>query len=59
VKLLAEYVLDSIRFRDMAKDAKDPDVRAAFERQSEDFWKLAVKRAMELGIAIPQRPDEK
>ena len=53
MKLVAEYLLDAIKFENMANDAQDPAVRAEFKQQAEAYRKLAIKRAKELGMPTP------
>jgi hypothetical protein len=53
MKLVAEYLLDAIKFEQMAEDAKDEALKAAFLKQVADYRKLALKRATELGMPVP------
>jgi hypothetical protein len=45
MKLVAEYLLDAIKFEQMAEDAKDEALKAAFMKQAADYRQLALKRA--------------
>jgi hypothetical protein len=45
MKLVAEYLLDAIKFEQMAEDAKDEALKAAFMNQAADYRKPALKRA--------------
>jgi hypothetical protein len=53
MKLVAEYLLDAIKFEQMAEDAKDEALKAAFIKQAADYRKLALKRAKQLGMPLP------
>jgi hypothetical protein len=60
MKLVAEYLLDAIKFEQMADDAKDDALKAAFRKQAADYRKLALKRAKQLGMPTPDvSPDTK
>jgi hypothetical protein len=53
MKLVAEYLLNAIKFEQMAEDAKDEALKAAFMKQPADYRKLALKRAEQLGMPLP------
>ena len=53
MKLVAEYLQDAIKFEQMAEDAKDEALKAAFMKQAADYRKLALKRAGQLGMPLP------
>ena len=53
MKLVAEYLLDAIKFEQMAEDAQDEALKAAFSKQAADYRKLALKRAKQLGMPVP------
>ena len=53
MKLVAEYLLDAIIFEQMAEDAKDEALKAAFMKQAADYRKLALKKANQLGMPLP------
>jgi hypothetical protein len=53
MKLVAEYLLDAIKFEQMAEDAKDEALKAAFIKQAADYRKIALKRAKQLGMPVP------
>ena len=53
MKLVAEYLLDAIKFEQMAEDAKDEVLKAAFIKQAADYRKIALKRAKQLGMPVP------
>ena len=53
MKLVAEYLLDAIKFEQMAEDAKDDALKAAFRNQAADYRKLALERAKQLGMQLP------
>ena len=51
--MVAEYLLDAIKFEQMAEDAKDEALKAAFIKQAADYRKIALKRAKQLGMPVP------
>ena len=53
MKLVAEYLLDAIKFEQMAEDTKDEVLKAACRKQAADYRKLALKRAKQLGMPLP------
>jgi hypothetical protein len=53
MKLVGEYLIDAIKFVQMAEDAKDEELKAALMKQAADYRKLALKRAGQLGIPLP------
>jgi len=53
MKLVAEYLQDAIKFEQMAEDAQDEALKAAFMTQAGDYRKLALKRAKQLGMPLP------
>jgi len=55
VKMVAEYLHDARLFERLADQAKDPEVKAALERQAKDYRALAVKRAKQVGL--PTTPE--
>jgi hypothetical protein len=58
MKLVAEYLRDAIKFEQMAEDAEDAAVKAAFKNQAQAYRKLAIKRAKELGMPPPDIPSD-
>jgi hypothetical protein len=59
MKLVAEYLLDAIKFEQMAEDAKDEALKAAFIKQAADYRELALKRAKQLGMPLPDISPER
>lgn len=53
MKLVAEYLVDAIKFDQMAEDATDAALKASFRKQAADYRKLAHKRAKQLGMPPP------
>ena len=51
--MVAEYLLDAIKFEQVAEDAKDEALKAAFMKQATDYRKLALKRAKQVGMPLP------
>ena len=53
METVGEYLAEAIKFERMADDAIDEKAKAAFKNQAEDYRKLAIKKAKELGYPIP------
>ena len=53
MKLVAEYLADAIKFERMAEDAKNEALKAALGKQAADYRKLALKRAKQVGMPLP------
>ena len=53
MKLVAEYLVDAIKFDRMAEDAKDVALKASFRKQAAEYRKLALGRAKRLGMPPP------
>jgi hypothetical protein len=45
MKMIAEYLEHALNFERMAAEEKDPEVKAAFEKQAATYRKLAADRA--------------
>lgn len=58
MKLVTEYLERAVLFERMATETGDPNLRAALEKQALAYHQLAAKRAEELGISVPQRPQD-
>jgi hypothetical protein len=56
MKLVTEYLLDAVKFERMAEEAKDAELKAAFQKQAADYRRLAIKRAKDLGLPPPDIP---
>ena len=56
--MVAEYLLDAIKFEQMAEDTKDEALKAAFMKQAADYRKIALKRAEQLGMPLPDGSPE-
>jgi hypothetical protein len=50
MKLVAEYLVDAVKFDQMAEDARDAALKASFRKQAAEYRKLALKRAKQLGM---------
>jgi hypothetical protein len=57
MKLITEYLEDAVRFERMAAEEKDPHLKADLEKQAVAYHKLAAKRAEQLGVPLPKRPN--
>jgi hypothetical protein len=53
MKLVAEYLADAIKFDQMAEDATDEALKASLRKQAAEYRKLALKRAKQLGMPLP------
>jgi hypothetical protein len=56
MKMIAEYQEHALRFEHMASEADDPKLRAQFLKQAADYRTLLIKRAAQLGLAVPPDP---
>lgn len=56
MKLVAEYLEDAAKFQAMADKEKNPELKAALEKQVAAYQKLAIERAKKLGIPPPELP---
>lgn len=57
MKMVAEYLEHALTFERMAADEKNLKVKAAFQKQAAEYRKLASKRAKELGLPGPPKPE--
>jgi|tagenome__1003787_1003787.scaffolds.fasta_scaffold13237010_1 hypothetical protein len=57
MKLIADYVDRSIKFEHLAATEKNSAVKAQLERQSAAYRTLAERRAKEIGVPLPQKPE--
>ena len=53
MKLVAEYLVDAIKFDRMAEDATDMALKASFRKQAAEYRKLALSRAKRFGMPPP------
>jgi hypothetical protein len=56
MKTVGEYLADAIKFERMAEDALDEKAKTAYKNLADDYRKLAIRRAKELGYPIPAPP---
>jgi len=54
MKLVAEYLQNAVKFEQMAEDAKDEALKASLKKQAAEYRKLAIKRAKQLGMPLPE-----
>jgi hypothetical protein len=54
MKMIAEYLEHALNFERMAAEEKDPEVKAAFEKQAATYRKLAADRAKKFGLDDPR-----
>ena len=55
VKLVSEYLEHAANFERMADEAADSVLKQRLREQAEQYWKLANKRAIQLGQSPPVR----
>ena len=55
-KLVTEYLEQAVHFEQMAEQESDEELKARLLDQAKAYFKLAEKRARQLGLPIPQRP---
>jgi len=58
MKTLTEYLGEAIKFEHMANDAIDVKAKAAFKNQAVAYRKLAIQRAEQLGVPVPDALSE-
>ena len=58
MQLVTDYLERAIHFERMAAKETDPKFKALLQKSAEDYFKLAEKRAKELGQPIPKRPPQ-
>jgi hypothetical protein len=58
MQLVTDYLERAVHFERMAAKETDPKFRAVLEKHAQDYYKLAEKRAKELGQPIPKRPTQ-
>ncbi len=56
MKLVAEYLERSMEFQRMADEAADPEFKTKLHEQAMAYYRLAVKRAQEMGVKPPDPP---
>lgn len=54
MKLIAEYLERAHQFERMAEQETDPKLKDAFAKQARSYHRLAEKRAMEIGLPMPE-----
>jgi hypothetical protein len=59
MKLITEYLDHAAHFRKLAGETDDPKLRQQLLEQSDAYWKLAIKRAAQLGVPSAVRPPER
>ena len=56
MKLVTDYLERAVHFQRMADQETDPNFKALLEKNANEYFKLADKRARELGVEPPERP---
>jgi hypothetical protein len=56
MKLVTEYLEQAVHFEGMADQEADEKLKAKLLEQADAYFKLAEKRACQLGLPPPQRP---
>jgi hypothetical protein len=57
MKLVTEYLEQAVQFERMAAAEKDPKLKSELEKQADAYHKLAARRAEQLGVPVPKRPE--
>jgi hypothetical protein len=59
MKTVGEYLADAVNFERMADDAISDEAKAAFRNLADEYRRLAIKRAKQLGYPItpPPKPE--
>jgi hypothetical protein len=57
MKMIAEYMEHALDFERMAAQEKNPEIKAAFEKQAAAYRKLATDRTKQLGLDDPRYTD--
>jgi hypothetical protein len=57
MKLISEYLADSLKFELLASQETNPEAKAELEKQAETYRRLAVKRAEQQGIPFDRTPE--
>ena len=58
MKVVAEYLADALNFERLAEAEKNGEVKAVLKRHAAAFRKLAIKRAKERGLPVPEISEE-
>jgi len=58
MKLVTDYLERAVHFEQMAAKETDPNFKALLKKNAEDYYRLAEKRARELGEPVPKRPTQ-
>lgn len=53
MKVIAEYLVDAVNFERLAEQEKNEEVKAILRLQAQAYRKLAIKRAEEQGLPVP------
>jgi hypothetical protein len=56
MKLVSEYLERAVHFEQLAAEETDPKLKAELETQAIAYHKLAAKRAQQMGVPLPERP---
>jgi hypothetical protein len=54
MKLIVEYWAEAMKFQRMSDDSTDEKIKAALRNQADAYRKFANKRAIGLGLPIPE-----
>jgi len=57
MKTILEYLEQSVRFEQMAAQETDEKLIASLLEQAAAYHRLAAKRASQLKVPLPQRPE--
>jgi hypothetical protein len=58
MKLISEYLAESLKFELLASQETNPGAKAELEKQAVAYRQLAVKRAEQQGIPFDGKPED-
>jgi len=56
MKLVTDYLERAVHFQRMAARESDPNFNALLQKNADEYFRLAEKKARELGQPPPERP---
>lgn len=57
MQLVTDYLERAVHFEQMAAKETDPNFKELLEKNAKEYYRLAEKRAKELGQPPPKRPE--
>jgi hypothetical protein len=59
MKMINEYIDHALSFERLAKEEKDPNLKAQFQKQADAYRKLTAERAAKYGLPAPSVPERR